>query len=416
MEKNKTVNALCQGVVAEMEKRNYTLHSIREFRYNCNRLMRYMQEKWLPPEFTETAGAAYLRDTFDYCEDTTADQLSSQAKSNMKTVSKLGEYRLHGTFHSEIQSWTKSYDWAGVDKVYAEKFINCERELGKSRNTITARRHALRYFYEFLTVYGQSGVNETTGQTLSDYIRSRESNSQNYLCNMLTGLRLYFRFLFNQGYCENLEQLIPPMQRRKNVNVPALWSENELQQLLISIDRSNPTGKRNYAMLLLAVQLGLRTSDIAALKLADLNFDSKTIGFIQQKTGKTVTYPMLEDVGWAIIDWLRYGRPKIENPHVFLTCNSMPAEFPDGTALGSILHRCMNLSGIRKEAKGTTAGMHSLRHALARRLVESDTGLHDVVSIMGHRNTNATSKYTRTDIKGLRECALSIGGVPDASF
>jgi integrase len=226
---------------------------------------------------------------------------------------------------------------------------------------------------------------------------------------MLAALKLYFRFLHHQCHRENLEQLVPAIRRRQNANVPALWSEDELQQLLTSIDRGNPTGKRDYAILLLAVQLGVRVSDIAALKLSDLSFDRKTIGFTQQKTEKTVVYPMLDDVGWAIIDWLRYGRPKIENPYVFLTCTGTPMEFSDGTALGRILRRRMQLSGIRKEAKNTTSGMHSLRHALARRLVENDTGLYDVVSIMGHRNSNATSKYTRTDINGLRECALAIG-------
>ena len=292
-----TISDLCENVVAEMTKRNYTSHSIRRFRYNCNRLIRYTQEKWLPPVFTETIGAAYLKDTFGYCESTTAEQLSSQAKCNMKTIKKLGEYKLYGTFHSEVQSWSASYDWVGNDQAYVEMFIDRERKSGKSEKTVTARRHALRYFYEFLNVQGLHGVNEVTGQTLSDYVRSRTGNSHNYLCNMLSGLKLYFRFLYHQGYCENLEQLVPPMHHRQNVNVPALWSEKELQQLLASIDRSNPTGKRDYAILLLAVQLGVRNSDIAALKLSDLNFDHKTIGFTQQKTEKAVVYPMLGDVG-----------------------------------------------------------------------------------------------------------------------
>ena len=249
-----------------------------------------------------------------------------------------------------------------------------------------------------------------TGEIISEYVCSRNGNSRNYICTLLAGLKLYFRFLYLKGYCsEELEKLMPIVRSRRNLNVPALWSEDELQQLLTSIDRSNPAGKRDYAILLLAVQLGIRTSDLAALRLEHLNWKRKTIEFIQHKTDKSVVYPMLNDVGWAIIDYIRYGRAGIENPYVFLTCNGIPVEFADGDAIGGILHRRMKLSGIRKEAKNTTKGMHSLRHALARRLVENDTEIHDVVSIMGHRNTNSTSKYARTDIKGLRECALSIG-------
>ena len=405
-----TLGELRERVIDEMIKRNYTLRTIQMFRNNCNHLERYVEERGLPQRFNEEIGAAYLKDTFGYDESTEKEGLSTYARSNINMIRKLGECKLFGTFHSEILSWTAGYEWANCDKAYVEAFIDYERELGKSENTIKTRRHSLRYFYEFLSARGIFGASEVTGQVLSEFIRSREGNSHNYVCNLLTGLKLYFRYLYHQGYVANdHEQLIPVMRSRKNVNVPALWSKDELCQLLSSIDRSNPAGKRDYAILLLAVQLGIRISDIAALKLSNLDFDKKTIGFVQQKTEKTVVYPMLDDVGWALIDWLRYGRAKVNNPYLFLTCFGIPTEFADGTALGRILRRRMWSSGIRKEAKNTTAGMHSLRHAFARRLVENDIGLYDVVSIMGHQNTNATSKYAKTDITGLRECALSIG-------
>ena len=412
MEHKATISEVCEGVIAEMVNRRYALSTIRQVKYNCNRFIRYVQKRGLPQEFTESIGAEYLKDTFGYDEYSETWQLSHSALENVNTVSKLGEYRLHGTFHSTIQPWTVSYEWAGGDNGYVEMFIDSESKSGKRDTTVAARRHAVRYFYEFMNARSLTGLDNVTGEILSDFVRSRASNSNNYLYNLLIGLKQYFRFMYHQGHCaKDLEQLIPTVQRRKNVNVPALWSEDELIQLLTSIDRSNPSGKRDFAILLMVVQLGIRVSDIAALKLSDLDFDRKTIAFTQQKTEKSVVYPMLDDVGWALIDWIRHGRAKIESPFVFLTCHSMPAEFANGAAVGSILHRRMKLSGIRKDARNTATGMHSLRHAMARRLVENDTGLHDIVSIMGHRNTNATSKYARTDIKGLRECALSIGGV-----
>ena len=415
MDHKATISELCEGVIAEMVNRRYALGTIRRVKYNCNRFIRYVQKQGLPPEFTESVGAAYLKDTFGYDENSETWQFTQYALGNVNTISKLGEYRLHGTFHSTIQPWTVSYEWASGDKDYVEMFIDNESNSGKSNTTVAARRHAVRYFYEFMNVRGLIGLDSVNGEALSDFVRSRVSDSNNYLYNLLTGLKQYFRFMYQQGHCaENLEQLVPIVQRRKNVNVPALWSEDELMQLLTSIDRSNPAGKRDFAILLMVVQLGIRVSDIAALKLSSLDFDRKTIAFAQQKTEKSVVYPMLDDVGWALIDWIRHGRAKIESPFIFLTCHSMPAEFANGAAVGSILHRRMKLSGIRKDARNTTTGMHSLRHAMARRLVENDTGLYDIVSIMGHKNTNATSKYARTDIKGLRECALSVGGVSDA--
>ncbi len=75
--------------------------------------------------------------------------------------------------------------------------------------------------------------------------------------------------------------------------------------MLESIDRGNPTGKRDYAILLLVTRLGIRAGDITSLKLSDLNWQSKTIEIRQNKTKNTVTYPILNDIGWALIEYLK---------------------------------------------------------------------------------------------------------------
>ena len=74
----------------------------------------------------------------------------------------------------------------------------------------------------------------------------------------------------------------------------------------------------------------------------------------------------------------------------------------------------MKTSGIRKNAKNVSAGPHSFRHNLARKLVENETPLPTVVNILGHSNTETTSIYLRVDIDGLRQCALSLPEVQNA--
>ena len=71
----------------------------------------------------------------------------------------------------------------------------------------------------------------------------------------------------------------------KNLNVPALWSREELERLLKSIDRGSPAGKRDYAIILLVIQLGLRISDVSALRLDSLKWERNELEFIQHKTG-----------------------------------------------------------------------------------------------------------------------------------
>jgi integrase len=141
--------------------------------------------------------------------------------------------------------------------------------------------------------------------------------------------------------------------------------------------------------------------------LEHLNWQLKTIEFAQHKTGKKVSYPILDDVGWALIEYLRDGRPNIDNPYVFLIHVGVPKEFNGGSSLCGALLRRMKLSGLRKEAPRTSIGPHSLRHAVARRIVCENVDLKTAANILGDTTLKAASIYLRSDVDGLRECALS---------
>jgi integrase len=93
-----------------------------------------------------------------------------------------------------------------------------------------------------------------------------------------------------------------------------------LRKLLKVIDRTSPRGKRDYAILLLASRLGLRSGDIRTLKLDDLQWDTATIEIRQSKTGGPLCLPMSEDIGKALIHDYLQGRQAPDGPHreVFL--------------------------------------------------------------------------------------------------
>ncbi len=88
--------------------------------------------------------------------------------------------------------------------------------------------------------------------------------------------------------------------------------------MLAVIDRQSATGKRDYAMILTTARLGLRISDLRHLELADLDWRAKRITIVQHKTGRPLSLPLLDDVGWAIIDYVRGGRPETACPKVFV--------------------------------------------------------------------------------------------------
>ena len=101
--------------------------------------------------------------------------------------------------------------------------------------------------------------------------------------------------------------------------LPSTWTADEVSRLTDGIDRGNPTGKRDYAMLLMVARLGLRASDIKSMLISDVDWSARTISITQHKTGVPLELPLLDDIGWAVIDYLREGRPKAATcPQLFV--------------------------------------------------------------------------------------------------
>lgn len=123
-------------------------------------------------------------------------------------------------------------------------------------------------------------------------------------------LRRLCLFAHQNGFpAENLSICVPSVKNSRQQKIPAIFSETEVEKILASFDRENPIGKRNYAIFLLAARLGLRSCDIKALQFSYINWKEKTISFAQRKTKKRLSLPLPDDVGWAIIDYLKNGQP-----------------------------------------------------------------------------------------------------------
>lgn len=151
--------------------------------------------------------------------------------------------------------------------------------------------------------------------------------------------------------------------------------------MLSVIDRNSPIGKRDYAMILLACVLGLRIGDIKNLRFQNFNWEAKKLSLIQHKTHKTLTLPIPDAVGWAVIDYIKNGRPQYyETNHVFL--KHMPSFDPIGNEnhMQQQLVRYMRKAGIDQRTK-KHSGFHSLRHSAGSMLLEMETPLPIITEI-----------------------------------
>ncbi|MCM4160905.1 integrase [Antarcticibacterium sp. W02-3] len=230
---------------------------------------------------------------------------------------------------------------------------------------------------------------------------------------VLSTLRCFLKYLFEQKLLAiDYSRRIPRYRIIDQPKLPSTYSKEEIEKLIVSIDRSSPIGKRNYAIILLAARLGLRASDISRLKFANLHWDTSTIEIEQVKTGKELILPLLPDVGNAIIDYLKYGRAKSEEACVFLSERSPYSNFASSNVVTHIVQRAYKKAGINTE--GRRFGPHSLRHSLGFRMLEESTVLPVISEVLGHKSTESTRYYLRIDLKSMQQCMLEVPSVsPD---
>jgi len=361
-------------------------------------------------EFSEALGVRFLEERYDYPSHYQVSDHSSRAVAAVRTVRMLGGYQLYGGFYRRHPS-KESVAWAMDDVPAFEAFFKKMTTVDTAERTKKTIIFRIRKFYDFLCSSGIKSVKEITTETLSAYVLSLQGNSKRYVQEKIKVTRRYLSFLYKTDYLQtDIGNALPAIKAARNKNIPAIWNKGDLEKLLISVDRGNPVGKRDYAILLLVSGLGLRVSDIGNLKFPNINWLRKEIEISQHKTGRLNVCPLTDEAGWAIIDYLRYGRPKSDLPHVFLSCVPPYREIGDSTAT-HILRKYMRRCGIHEDTSGISKGMHSLRHALARNLLDQNVPLELITDIMGHTQVVSASPYLKIDVNGLRQCALSLSEV-----
>lgn len=226
----------------------------------------------------------------------------------------------------------------------------------------------------------------------------------------LCALRSLLRFAAGHGLVDAaVPGAVPAAKSSRQARIPSVWDPGEVTRILAAIDRANPCGKRDYAIILLITRLGLRGVDVKGLRFADFDWPGNRLSVVQAKTGQRVALPLLRDVGWAVIDYLRHGRPRSDCPQVFLRHTAPIGPFSDQDHLHQILVKHARTAHVAL-GEQRRHGMHSLRHTLATRLMEQGTPVEQIAEVLGHQSTTSTGVYLKSSLGLLAQCALD----PDA--
>lgn len=398
-----------QELTKRLEKELYRLHyteaSVMQYRRMWRRIATFFEHEGVD-HFTEEAGMHFLDEQFNFFELEKAGKLTQSIINVFRIVRMLGDFQQHGSI---LRRYYKQKELLQT-KEFKQLLQGYQNHCQQKEYSKVTQNHYRKIGEKFLSFLESQGVRQPTdiiARHTSDYINTLMGYSYKTVELQLCGLRSFLRYLHENGlHPEALSKSIPAIKARKQNRIPSVWTKENVAKLLDVIDRGNPAGKRDYAIILMVTRLGLRTIDIKHLKLSDLKWRDNRIELIQSKTASALNLPLLPDVGWAIIEYLKNGRPKVESPYVFLRHLAPLAPFSDEDRLHQIVVKYMRLAKI-PISPHKKKGMHSLRHTLASRLLAENTPLPIISDILGHVSSDSTAVYLKVDVNRLRECALN---------
>lgn len=285
-------------------------------------------------------------------------------------------------------------------------FVEECRHRGYANATFNSNISKVQYFLKYLDSIMIRSSDEITLKHIDGFLVLYDKATVKYVGNILYVLRNYLIFIYHNGFtCCDFSPLLPKVKVIRNSSIPHAWKKTDVLKLLKAIDREGPSGKRDYAIILMVVRLGLRISDIRSIKLSSLNWNRKTISLNMIKTKQPIELPLLDDIGWAVIDYLKNGRPETSCDNLFVRHRAPYNAFGEATTFHNSLHRYMVKAGLAIPLN-ERHGMHSLRSALAKNMLEAQAPLPVISAVLGHQNINTTGIYLKIDIDGLRKCAL----------
>jgi len=174
--------------------------------------------------------------------------------------------------------------------------------------------------------------------------------------------------------------------------------------MLEAVERRTIRGRRDYAILLLLVTYGLRAHEVARLTLDDVDWKRERLQVLARKAGHATAYPLAGVVAEAIIAYLKYGRPKTEDRHLFFRIYAAQAPITAAAVSSSV---ALYLQKARVQVR--RAGSHTLRHTCVQRLIDAEFPLKTIGDYVGHRSPESTRIYSKVAIASLREVAMGDG-------
>jgi integrase len=401
------VSGLVSGLDAELVRLGYKASTMVWYRGCWRRLERFFASRGVQEFSLDLAMSWVDQACGGFFDKEQAGTLKPTDVYLFRVAQMLDDFAVHGAV---LRRYSRTVGKLTADQVDTlARFRASLQASGCAASTVRAYGTVAGEFLAFTGRRG--GLAGLDARVIGAFVATLAGYQAKTVEHKLCALRSFLRLAAGDGLIDGeVLVAVPAAKSTKQARIPSVWDPADVAKILQAIDRGNPCGKRDYAIILLITRLGLRGIDLKRLRFADLDWPGNRLSVVQAKTGHRVQLPLLKDVGWAIIDYIQHGRPRSDCPQVFLRHTAPIGPFSDQDHLHQILVKHARAAHVPVGEK-RRHGMHSLRHTLATRLMEDGTPVEQIADILGHQTVTATGAYLKSSLGLLAQCALD----PDAS-
>ncbi|MGB5776518.1 MAG: tyrosine-type recombinase/integrase, partial [Sedimenticolaceae bacterium] len=298
--RDRPLDKLVAGGLVQLEKLGYSRRSLRRYHAIWRHLTAFAQQEGLGDTFSEDLAVRFV-EAYRLRADETIEPSEGWRRHVVYGIRVLAAFARDGHVERCRTDMQKVQIPPAMKKPLRDYEVYGRDRLYLRPSSLSLRIRELAIFLDFLGSRNLKTLDQLQPADLTAFVMWRPRLRPHTISRILSDVRSFLKFLTVKGILQrDLSVVLPTIRVPQDAAIPSVWDPELLSRLLTAVDRSSPKGKRDYAIFLLACRLGLRSGDIRALRLENLNWEAATVDIVQSKTGAPLQLPLTEEVGEAL--------------------------------------------------------------------------------------------------------------------
>ncbi len=298
-----------------------------------------------------------------------------------------------------------------LDKII-KSYVSYQLSSDIKENTIIRKSSAAFVFLKYLDTNNLS-LKTITKEKIYDYLNEliKKDWKISYIDRHKYDFKIFLNWLFENKLIKfSGDSVLPKINWHERTNIKTYYSKDEIIALINAIDTKTTKGKEHFLIITIICYLGLRISDVINLKLSNIDFDRNIITIIQYKTKEKLILPLIDEIKYPLIDYLKNVRPQDSmSDYIFITTEQPYKHKEWLTRESRIVGKYFIKAGVNID--GRKHGFHALRFSFSTMLLNKNISLYSISTILGHQNIKTTLTYLDIDVSKLKDLALEVPNV-----